>query len=128
MAQSMLKNTKLYTIFKIMTECPVLYSRHGKKRKKEKKITRYSLMIRVLILLLRSSLNDSLKKVLKKVYVVHVVLSIDIIWREIDEPTLKTTLFSFNNKKKKKQTNKWYKTAIGTASEFWTSKPPTSVM
>ena len=59
-------------------------------------------MVRVLILELRSSLNDSLKKV----YVVHVVLSIDIISREIDEPTLKNTLFSFNQKKKKKQTNK----------------------
>ena len=58
-----------------MTECPVFYSRHEKKRKKEKKITRYNLIIRVLILELRSSLNDNLKKV----YVVHVVLSIDII-------------------------------------------------
>ena len=72
--------------------CPILI------KKEKSNHMGCGLMVGVFVLHLeRSGSSDSPSKT----YVVHVVLSIAVTWRRVDEPTLET-LFFIQSKKKKK--------------------------
>ena len=73
--------------------CPILI------KKEKSNHMGCGLMVGVFVLHLeRSGSSDSPSKT----YVVHVVLSIAVTWRRVDEPTLETSFFIQSKKKKKK--------------------------
>ena len=72
--------------------CPILI------KKEKSNHMGCGLMVGVFVLHLeRSGSSDSPSKT----YVVHVVLSIAVTWRRVDEPTLETPFFIQSKKKKK---------------------------